>query len=144
MIKLLEKQGRIRNQEFRFRGKGDRIRTISFSAEIIYIGGEPCIIATTSDISESREPAIGSHAAEKRKELERLHNELARIKDSTFKLLNPENGLSAMEIQAQLENIDSGVQKALSDLERLINAHSEGHGYLSDGEKAIDTRRKDD
>jgi PAS domain S-box-containing protein len=52
MIQLLKEQGRVQNEEFDFRMKSGEIRTWLFSAEPINIGGEPCLISMTIDITE--------------------------------------------------------------------------------------------
>jgi PAS domain S-box-containing protein len=52
MLKVLKHKGRVYNEEFDFRIKSGEIRTWLFSAERIDIGGEPCIISMTIDITE--------------------------------------------------------------------------------------------
>ena len=52
MTKLLKEQGRVESEEFDIRTKSGEIRVWLFSAEPINIGGKPCIISVTVDITE--------------------------------------------------------------------------------------------
>jgi PAS domain S-box-containing protein len=53
-VERIKEQGHIYNEEFRFRGKTGDIQTVLFSAEQINIGGEPCLISVSNDISERK------------------------------------------------------------------------------------------
>ncbi len=50
----LEVKGQVLNGEFDFRFKGGRIRTCLVSARPLEIGGVPCILSTTRDITERK------------------------------------------------------------------------------------------
>lgn len=52
MIKLLSENGKFYNQEFSFRMKFGQIRTWLCSAEIIKLGGVPCMQAVATDVTE--------------------------------------------------------------------------------------------
>jgi len=54
ILKIMEEQGRVRNEEFHYRKKSGEIGIGLFSAELINIGGEPCSIALTADITERK------------------------------------------------------------------------------------------
>ncbi len=54
MVQILKEEGRVHNEEFTFRMKSGEMRESLFSAELIDVGGEPCIISMTIDISELR------------------------------------------------------------------------------------------
>jgi PAS domain S-box-containing protein len=54
MINILKKQGRVYNEEFVFRMKSGELRDWLFSAEPITIGGKPCLISITTDITEQK------------------------------------------------------------------------------------------
>jgi PAS domain S-box-containing protein len=54
MVKTLLEKGVVSNQEYTFRMKSGEIRTWLFSAEIINIGSEPCILSVTTDITERK------------------------------------------------------------------------------------------
>ena len=54
MLSVLQHEGFIRNQEYRFCTlHGDR-RTILFSAETVRLNGKPCILSVTNDITERK------------------------------------------------------------------------------------------
>ena len=55
LIHLLEEQGSIHKEEIQFRTKSGEIRTGLFSAEIIEVGGERCILSLTHDITERKQ-----------------------------------------------------------------------------------------
>jgi PAS domain S-box-containing protein len=54
MFKLLKKNGRVRNEEIKFRSKSGKILTWLFSAEPITIRGEECLIGVSTDITERK------------------------------------------------------------------------------------------
>lgn len=55
MVKSLQEQGAIRNWECRLRAKSGEIRVKLISAEIIELGGEPCILTLGRDITERKQ-----------------------------------------------------------------------------------------
>jgi PAS domain S-box-containing protein len=55
IIRFLREQGRVNNEEISFRMKSGEIRFVLFSAEVINIGGEPCAISMTVDITERKQ-----------------------------------------------------------------------------------------
>jgi PAS domain S-box-containing protein len=52
VIRLLQEEGRVRTRESHFRVKSGEIRTGLFSAEIIEIGNEPCMLGMVVDITD--------------------------------------------------------------------------------------------
>jgi PAS domain S-box-containing protein len=54
ILRKLNVEGKVENEEFNARIKSGEVRTMLFSAEIIMIAGEPCIIAMTIDISKRK------------------------------------------------------------------------------------------
>jgi PAS domain S-box-containing protein len=68
MTRLLKEQGRISNEEFQFKVKSGEIRTVLLSAELITIGGEPCTIVVSTDITERKraEDALADEATWRR------------------------------------------------------------------------------
>jgi PAS domain S-box-containing protein len=54
MLRILKRDGRVHNHEYNFRIKSGEIRTWTFSAELIDIGTEPCMISMTLDITEQK------------------------------------------------------------------------------------------
>ncbi|MFH1647121.1 MAG: PAS domain S-box protein, partial [Chloroflexota bacterium] len=55
MVETLKETGRVSNEEFNFRNKAGEIHTWMFSAELITVGNEPCIISITTDITERKQ-----------------------------------------------------------------------------------------
>jgi PAS domain S-box-containing protein len=54
MAKLLKEQGKIANEEYAFRMKSGEMRQWLYSAEMINIGSEPCVISVAADITERK------------------------------------------------------------------------------------------
>jgi len=54
MIKTIQEQGRIINREIEIKTKNGATSTKLFSADIINIGGEPCLISLSNDITDRK------------------------------------------------------------------------------------------
>lgn len=54
MVQILQNQGFVRNLEFEFRTKDDATVVGLFSAELIELNGEPCILSMTNDITDRK------------------------------------------------------------------------------------------
>jgi PAS domain S-box-containing protein len=54
MIRLIQEQGKVRNEEWDFRAKSGEIHTWLCSADVVTIGGEPMMLAVASDITEQK------------------------------------------------------------------------------------------
>ncbi|HEY9848282.1 MAG TPA: PAS domain S-box protein [Leptolyngbyaceae cyanobacterium] len=52
---ILKKEGVVRNQELEFRGKSGQVYLFLFSAEIITLGGELCILVVNHDITKRKQ-----------------------------------------------------------------------------------------
>ena len=92
MLRKLDEEGRVHNEEYKFRVKSGEIRTWLFSAEHIDVGNEPCTISMTIDITELK------RAEEALKESEEYSSSLMRNsavpilvinEDTTMKYVNP-------------------------------------------------------
>jgi len=55
LVKRLREKGGVNNYETRFRNRKGEIRTVLWSAEVIDYSGEPCILASTHDITERKQ-----------------------------------------------------------------------------------------
>jgi PAS domain S-box-containing protein len=55
MARLMNEQGQIRHEEYNFRTKSGEIRTWLCSADTINIGGNPCMLAVATDITERKQ-----------------------------------------------------------------------------------------
>ncbi len=54
LLEALHRQGRVLDFEFLFRAKNGEERVGALSAEVIQVGGEPCLLASTRDDTERR------------------------------------------------------------------------------------------
>ena len=68
MARMVQKYGVVRNLEREFRTKPGEIRVVLFSAELVDLRGEPCMIAVLRDITERKQ--MEQELMEKTKELE--------------------------------------------------------------------------
>jgi len=55
IVQILKERGRFRNEEVDLRIKSGEIRLLLFSAELINIGDEPCMLSVTTDITERKQ-----------------------------------------------------------------------------------------
>jgi len=87
LVKALSKQGRITDAEFLFRRKDGEIVVSSYSAEVVEIGGEQCILALVNDVTESKRA---------KDELRKAHEELERrVVERTQQLADTNDELEA-------------------------------------------------
>lgn len=77
MLKQLDEHGVVRNLEVRFRMKGGEIRCMLWSADVIELKGEACLIAVARDVTEMRE--LEAELVKSQAELYRKHEELTRL-----------------------------------------------------------------
>jgi len=89
LVRPLRENGSVRNLELKFRTKGGEFRILLSSAELIQLGGQPCVLVASSDITER-----------KRLEEERLHaeNELSQLTARLFNLQDEERRRIAREL----------------------------------------------
>ncbi len=122
ILKIMNKQGSVSNEEFHLRTKSGEIRLALFSSEQILIGGEPCSIAVVIDITESK-------AAE-----EKLKQTLAKLENSSAQLAATNKELEAFsysvshDLRSPLRSIDGFSQALLEDYEN--NLDKNGKDYL--------------
>jgi PAS domain S-box-containing protein len=143
MIRILLEKGRVRNEEFITRSKSGKIHTMSISAEIIDIGGEPCIISVSTDITERKQAEERQREADNLKELDRLRTELlanishelrtplSSIKGFATVLLEYEHKLKRHEKREYLETIDQNTDRLVELIEQLLDMSRLGAGMLS-------------
>ncbi|BAY47674.1 multi-sensor signal transduction histidine kinase [Scytonema sp. HK-05] len=77
---MLEEQGFIRNLEMELYTKPGQPRVVLFSAEVITLGGEPCMLCVTNDITERKQAEELLRLSSKRDRL--LAQTLSRIRSS--------------------------------------------------------------
>jgi PAS domain S-box-containing protein len=147
MLKLLKERGKVTNEEYSFRTKSGEIRTMLFSAELINIGHEPCLLAVTNDITDFRKIEAQAHETEKLKELDRFRTELlanishelrtplASIKGFATMLLDYEKRLARPEKREYLETIDKNADRLVELIEQLLEMSRLEAGMLSINKK---------
>ncbi len=77
---MLQEQGFIRNLETELYTKSGELRVVLFSAEVITLGGEPCMLCVTNDITERKQAEELLRLSSKRDRL--LAQTLSRIRQS--------------------------------------------------------------
>ncbi len=115
MLQILKKNGKVDAEEFEFRMKSGEIRTWLFSAEKIRIGGEPCIISITTDITERKQ--MEDELRQHRDNLEELVLERTNELTDTNRLLKHE--------LEEREKAEQELRKAKNDAETANRAKSE-------------------
>jgi PAS domain S-box-containing protein len=96
MIKMIREQGSVNGLETQLRMKNDEIHTVLYSAELIHIENEPCILAVKLDITERKRLASQLLHAQKMEAVGQLaggvahdfNNILTAIISNTFLLKN--------------------------------------------------------
>jgi PAS domain S-box-containing protein len=92
MTRLIQEQGKITNEEFTFRMKSGEIRQWLCSAEMINIGGDPCVMSVATDITERKqmEKAIRESEEKFSKAFHSSANSFAisKLKDGKFIEIN--------------------------------------------------------
>lgn len=122
VLKTLKDKGRVYNKEFDFRVKSGELHTILFSAELINIGGEPCVISITTDITERKQAE------------EKLKQALANLEQSSAQLAATNKELEAFsysvshDLRSPLRSIDGFSQALLEDYQNQLE--EEGQDYL--------------
>lgn len=89
MIQLLRQQGSLRNLEYTFRNKLGEPKTILFSAELIHLNGQECLVSVANDITERKqaEEALRESEARFRVLVEQAADAIF-VTDTTGKILN--------------------------------------------------------
>jgi PAS domain S-box-containing protein len=122
MTRLLKKRGRIDNQEFRFKVKSGEIRTVLLSAEKINIGGEPCTLVVSTDITERKQAEA------------KLKRALANLEESNALLAATNKELESFsysvshDLRSPLRSIDGFSQALLEDYQGKLD--KTGQDYL--------------
>jgi PAS domain S-box-containing protein len=123
MLETLKKNGYVDSEEYEFRTKNGEIRTWLFSAERVTIGGEPCIISITIDITERKRMD------------EELKQALAELKHSSAQLEATNKELEAFsysvshDLRSPLRSIDGFSQALLEDYDDKLD--DTGRDYLN-------------
>ena len=131
MIDLLRTEGKVRDQEVRFRIKSGAICTCLVSAEIIEVDGVPYVLAVTRDITEQKQ----AEGLRKRliAELEARNAELERFAytvshDLKTPLVTIKGFLGALEQDA----LQGNVERMKADIDKIASAADKMGRLLSE------------
>jgi len=154
IISGMKEKGRVRELEIRFRRKGGNIRTKLFSADIVTIAGEPCMIAINADITERKR---NEEIIRKQKvELESVNREL--VEANELLLLSEEKFAKTVHLGPviiTLTSLDDGKYVEVSDYFLRLTGYSReeviGHTSIelniwadsSDRENVIELLKRD-
>ena len=81
MVALVERDGKVRDFEYTFRTKTGTLRTGLFSADLVRLQGESCLLGLTNDISERKDAERAMRESE-----ERSRTILETIEDGYYEL----------------------------------------------------------
>jgi PAS domain S-box-containing protein len=87
ILRMLKEQGRVSNEEVHLYMKSGEISTGLFSAELINIGGEPCMISVATDITELK------HVEEALRESEEFTSSLLENAPNPIVSINPDTSI---------------------------------------------------
>ena len=126
LITPLKERGLVRNLETKFRTKGGDVRILLSSAEMIELGGQPCVLVASSDITERKraEEALNQLNAE----LEQRVADRTAALDAKARELETFAYSVAHDLKAPLRGIEGYSRLLLED--HLDGLDEEGRAFL--------------
>jgi PAS domain S-box-containing protein len=149
MKQLLEKRGHFENEEFLLRNKSGEIQTVLLSAEVINLGGKPCMLTVGTDITERKqmEQAL-RESEEKFAKAFRASPQvisISRLSDGVFKEINQSFcrvlGYTREEVIGRSSS-ELGVWVTQADREDMVNRLKK-YGRVSNKEYHYRTKSGD-
>ena len=133
MVQILKEKGKVQNEEFEFRMKSGEIRVWLFSGEQIDIGGEPCIISMTIDITERKQ--MEQQLQENNEQLDAQNEELRAVNEE-LRATEEELQQSQEKLERMFESVTDGIVVANLDGTTLkVNQKAvQIHGFASEDE----------
>jgi PAS domain S-box-containing protein len=153
LYKTLSEYGKVNKKEYRFRAKSGDIHTWLFSAEPLVIGGQPCLLGVSLDITNQKLIEAKVQEAENLQLVEKLRRELlanvshelrtplAGIKGFTTMLLDYGKRLKANEKRDYLETIDKNADRMVELIEQLIEMSRLGAGMVMIRKKSTNVNK---
>ena len=111
VVQVLQQQGEVHKIEIKFRNKWGESRDGLFSANLIDIGGEPCMIALTTDITERKRAEESQQQSE-----ERLRQLFESVSD----------GLAVTDVNGVITDVNSRFLKmhGFGSRDKVIGKHA--------------------
>ncbi len=123
ILMILEKEGRVRGEEVLLRKKTGEIHMALLSIELINIGGEPCMLSESIDITNLKQVE------------EKLKQALASLEQSSARLAATNQEMESFsysvshDLRSPLRSIDGFSQALLEDYKDRLDEH--GQEYLN-------------
>jgi PAS domain S-box-containing protein len=123
LIKMIKERGSVINQEVEHKSPKGEIRTLLFSADIINIGNEPCMLSISNDITD------------RKKSEKQIQEANIKLQQSSAQLLATNKELESFsysvshDLRSPLRSIDGFSQALLEDYEGKLD--EKGQDYLN-------------
>jgi PAS domain S-box-containing protein len=123
ILKTFKEEGRVRGEEVLFRRKSGDMHTALLSIELINIGGEPCMLTESIDITRLKQAE------------EKLNQTLANLEQSSARLAATNKEMESFsysvshDLRSPLRSIDGFSQALLEDYKDRLDEH--GQEYLN-------------
>ncbi|UCH83622.1 MAG: PAS domain S-box protein [Candidatus Latescibacterota bacterium] len=116
IVKILQRDGRVRKFETEFVKKSGEVRICHLSADVIDLDGEPCMLAVTHDITDRRraQAALRRQSEALKKEREELSKKNIALKQ-VLDHIESERASFRHEISADVENLLTPIIDKLRD-----------------------------
>ncbi len=128
-VETVRRDGMVRDYEFAGQLRGGRIQTTSISAEVIHVGGEVCLLAVATDITERKDAE--EKARRSRAELRALAARLLLVREE-------ERTRIAREIHDELGQALTGLKIDLAWLKRRVEDRAEVSEWVQSIVERID------